>query len=702
MNLKIDPSQIFPFELDPFQKQAVQALCDGKSVLICAPTGSGKTAIAEYAVHLSLSENKKIFYTTPLKALSNQKYFDFCNAFGEERVGLLTGDIQLNRNADILVLTTEIFRNMLYKSEQEKDLFERIGFLVLDECHYMKDPDRGTVWEESIIYCPPQAQIIALSATVGNPSQLCEWMGATHGPFELIQSDKRPVPLRFFFFGRDDMRPLMTPEGKLNPAIFKKGKEIKQKGKNGKDGLPTISETLRELKGRKMLPVIYFLFSRRGCEDSLKRIASSDCWFLDKDEEMALEAELRLACEQLPWLKDHPHFQPLRRGLAAHHAGLLPALKSLVERLFQRNLIKVVFATETLAAGINMPARSVVISQISKRADSGHRLLTGSEFLQMSGRAGRRGMDPIGYVVVLETAYEGAFEVATLASAKAEDLNSSFMPSYVMVLNLAARFSWSQCRELVLKSFARFEKQSEIKSLRNIAKQLSHNLDTYKADEAKRKHKAFKRLGKIKDDLAMIEEIPWPDFERTAAVLQDFGYLDAGFKPTEKGLWAADLRTDNIVLLAEVIQRQLLDSLSPFELCGLACALTTNDVRWDNQAESKGWAITDKLENCVRSIYEVIRDITKTQSLHELPVRLPFLPQLVELGFDWASSYNWPDLVQKYRAEEGDLVKTLKQASDLLKQIMMCPGASFELANCTSKAFELIYRSPIKDEMNWD
>ena len=199
---QIDISSLFPFELDNFQKQAIEALNQKKSILVCAPTGSGKTAIAEYAIHLALLNKQKIFYTTPLKALSNQKFFDLSLRFGEDKVGLLTGDIQINRTAQIIVLTTEIFRNMLYKagSEEEKTFFEQIGFVVLDECHYMKDPDRGTVWEESIIYCPPHAQIMGLSATVGNPESINAWINQVHGESELILSSQRPVPLRFFFF----------------------------------------------------------------------------------------------------------------------------------------------------------------------------------------------------------------------------------------------------------------------------------------------------------------------------------------------------------------------------------------------------------------------------------------------------------------------------------------------------------------------
>ncbi|MDX1920572.1 MAG: DEAD/DEAH box helicase [Candidatus Caenarcaniphilales bacterium] len=703
MPLPLDRSAIFPFVLDAFQNKAMDALEQNKSVLVCAPTGSGKTVVAEFAVHLALEKNNKIFYTTPLKALSNQKYFHFCERFGSDKVGLLTGDTQINREAEIMVLTTEIYRNMLYKSEAERELLARSGFLVLDECHYMKDPDRGTVWEESIIYSPKQTQIIALSATIGNPQKIQDWVNEVHGPTELILSDFRPVPLRFFFFGREEMKPLNTPEGKINKSLLSqsKGKAPTKKASGGADHFPSVVKVISELKHKKMLPVIYFLFSRKGCDLALHKLASHDLGLLEENQKRQLQSELDEAVKQLPWLKEHPHFRALKKGIAAHHAGLLPALKGLIERLFQKNLIKVVFATETLAAGINMPARSVVISQISKRVDSGHRLLTASEFLQMGGRAGRRGLDEVGYVIVLETKFEGAWEVCHLASSPVDNLNSSFTPSYTMVLNLSARFGWDQCKELVLKSFSRYELQSEIKSLKNIEKQLQTNLDKNKSDK-KKDFKTLKRLDKIQRELTYSAEIPWPDFERAAAVMKKFDYLDKNLKPTPKGVWAADLRCDNILLLAEIIANKILDDLGPLELCGVICALSSYEIRWENQHIGTSWAITDKIEKAVRESYELIKTIAKVQQDNDLNVRIPFNPLLIELGFDWGCAYEWPDLIEKYKADEGDIVKVLKQAADILKQIQVCPGSSFDMANKASKAFDLIYRSPIKDELNLD
>ncbi|HEY9886711.1 MAG TPA: DEAD/DEAH box helicase [Vampirovibrionales bacterium] len=700
-NSSIDPQDIFPFQLDDFQLDAIKGLQEECNVLVCAPTGAGKTVIAEYAMHEALRRNKKIFYTTPLKALSNQKFHDLCKQFGEDKVGLLTGDVQHNREADILVLTTEIFRNMLYKAEEEKNLFERIGYAVLDECHYMKDPDRGTVWEESIIYCPSEAQIIALSATVGNPQDVSSWMQETHGrKTRLIHSDFRPVPLRFFFYGRDGMKPLNKSGGGINKNILK---GASKGGKNSSSGnLPKISDVLGDLKQKDMLPAIYFVFSRKGCERALQyAVESKGVNLLTEAERREVKEELKEVCKQLPWLRTHRHYYALLKGASAHHAGLLPALKGVVEKLFQKNLIKVVFATETLAAGINMPARSVVISQISKRSDSGHRLLNGSEFMQMSGRAGRRGMDEIGYVTVMETRFEGAWEICELSSTPAEELTSSFTPNYIMVLNLAANFNWDKCRELVMKSFARYQNRKQLLPLQNLQLQLAKNLNKKtkpknKKDDEKYFQKTRSKLKRIEAELSFKDQEPWPGFEQAAKVLQHFEYLKGDYKPTEKGIWTADLRGDNVLLFAEVIEKGNLSDLSEIELAGFICALSCYEIRWDYKGS--GWMFPEAIDEAMKRSFEIIKQLSVVQHKFDCTPRMPFNPALIEVGYDWACGFDWEELVEKYRCDEGDIVKVLKQAADMLKQIVSCKGASMELVHKANKAFELIYCSPIKDD----
>jgi superfamily II RNA helicase len=457
-----DFNTLFPFALDDFQQQAIAALEAGQSVVVCAPTGSGKTLIGEYAIHRALASQRRVFYTTPLKALSNQKLRDFRDSFGADQVGLLTGDVSINRNAPILVMTTEIFRNMLYGTPigEVGTSLTGVEVVVLDECHYMNDRQRGTVWEESIIYCPPEVQLVALSATVANGEQLTDWIDQVHGPTQLIYSNWRPVPLEFHFGNVKGLFPLLNKERtKINPRLQKRGGGSSRARGNPQRARradsPSLLSVLHHLRERDMLPAIYFIFSRRGCDQAVNEVSTIDLLNPQEAEQLRIQIDR--------FLQEHPEVQPssqlqalYRRGVAAHHAGILPVWKAFVEELFQQGLIKVVFATETLAAGINMPARTTVISSLSKRTDVGHRLLTPSEFLQMAGRAGRRGMDQLGHVVTLQTPFEGATEAAYLATSAPDPLISQFTPSYGMVLNLLQTHTLEQAKDLIERSFGQY------------------------------------------------------------------------------------------------------------------------------------------------------------------------------------------------------------------------------------------------------
>ncbi|NEP22214.1 MAG: DEAD/DEAH box helicase [Moorea sp. SIO3I6] len=454
-SVDLDPNNLFPFELDEFQKQAIEALNHSQSVVVCAPTGSGKTLIGEYTIYRALSQGGRVFYTTPLKALSNQKLRDFRAKFGADKVGLVTGDSSVNREASVLVMTTEIFRNMLYGTPIGQVGASMLGVeaVILDECHYMNDRQRGTVWEESIIYCPPDIQIVALSATVANSDQLTDWLNQVHGSTQLIYSDFRPVPLEFYFAHPKGIVSLLNDDHtKINNSL--KTRRPKSKDKHGRPEGPSISTVVSKLKKREMLPAIYFIFSRRGCDKAVDEMGPLS--LVNEQEAAQLKKRIDEFISKNPEAARTKQIDPLYRGIAAHHAGILPAWKGLVEELFQQGLVKVVFATETLAAGINMPARTTVISSLSKRTDRGHRLLTASEFLQMAGRAGRRGMDTNGYVVTVQTPFEGAKEAAYLATAGADPLVSQFTPTYGMVLNLLQTHSLPQAKELVERSFAQY------------------------------------------------------------------------------------------------------------------------------------------------------------------------------------------------------------------------------------------------------
>ncbi len=491
-------TNLFPFELDKFQQEAIAALDAGKSVVVCAPTGAGKTLIGEYAIYRALSQGRRVFYTTPLKALSNQKLRDFKQQFGDEMVGLVTGDVSYHREAPILVMTTEIFRNMLYGTPigEIGTSLEGVEAVVLDECHYMNDRQRGTVWEESIVYCPSGIQLLALSATVANSDRLTDWIAKVHGPTELIYSDFRPVPLQYNFCNAKGLFPLLDKsQKKINPRLRPKNRN--QHRQRGRQEEPALTFVLAQLQERDMLPAIYFIFSRRGCARAVETVARSSISMVNDREKSLLEQKIGEYLNRHPELSRNQQLEPLSRGIASHHAGMLPAWKGLVEELFQQGLIKVVFATETLAAGINMPARTTVISSLSKRTDDGHRLLKPSEFLQMSGRAGRRGMDLQGYVVTVQTRFEGAKEASYLATSQADPLVSQFTPSYGMVLNLLQTHTMQEARELVERSFGQY--------LSNLS--LIPKLE--ESDRLKEEHTAVKaKLGIYdEDDINKLQEL---------------------------------------------------------------------------------------------------------------------------------------------------------------------------------------------------
>ncbi len=530
----LDPKSIFPFELDDFQYDAIAALDAGKSIVVCAPTGSGKTLIGEYAIHRALARGKRVFYTTPLKALSNQKLRDFREQFGAEQVGLLTGDISINRDAPIIVMTTEIFRNMLYGTpigEVGTSLID-LDAVVLDECHYMNDRQRGTVWEESIIYCPPEVALVALSATVENSDQLTDWIDTVHGPTALIYSDFRPVPLGFNFGSPKGIFPLLDEANeRMNPRLKPAGGSQRPQGANRRGApraeAPTIPFIVSQLREKNMLPAIYFIFSRRGCNQAIQAFGAAS--LVSAAEREQIDRYIADFTQRHPEAIRAENVEPLRRGLASHHAGILPAWKGFVEELFQAGLVKVVFATETLAAGINMPARTTVIASLSKRTDAGHRLLTASEFLQMAGRAGRRGMDTQGYVVTLQTPFEGPREAAHLATSKADPLVSQFTPTYGMVLNLLQMHRLEEVRELIERSFGQYlstlylkPQRAEIQRCTNEANQLRSALEQVDFKQLQQYEKLTERLREEKRLLKILQQQAADEQAETTAIAMQY------------------------------------------------------------------------------------------------------------------------------------------------------------------------------------
>ncbi len=465
------------FPIDDFQIQALKSIDAKKSVLVAAPTGAGKTLIAEYGIEKALHDQQRLFYTTPIKALSNQKFRDFSEMFGVANVGLLTGDRRINPAAPILVMTTEILRNMIY-SESE-DLGD-LGWVVMDEVHYLADKFRGAVWEESLILLPDSVKIICLSATVSNAEEFGLWLESIRGQIDVVVSEKRPTPLWRLVYQEKKLVDLFTktkvsPEGVLNPILVNsygkaKRNDSRQSFKRGGLTDQDRMSLILDLDKTNKLPGIFFIFSRNGCDKAAESLTRSNFTLLNKIEREQVLAIVQerthgISQDDLAALDFSQFCELVSRGLATHHAGMLPIFKEIVEELFQDSLIKVVFATETLSLGINMPARTVIVESLRKFDGVKHVDLTPGEFTQLTGRAGRRGIDDEGYSVVPITAGVSAQTVASLASARTYPLRSSFRPSYNMSLNLIDKFGPKRGLEYLERSFAQFQLDRQVSHL---------------------------------------------------------------------------------------------------------------------------------------------------------------------------------------------------------------------------------------------
>lgn len=490
------------FELDPFQVSACRALDAGGSVLVAAPTGAGKTVVAEFALHLAMATpSTKVFYTAPMKALSNQKYQEFVEVYGADQVGLLTGDTNINSRARIVVMTTEVLRNMLYA---DSDLLADLGFVIMDEVHYLADRFRGAVWEEVIIHLPSHVRLVSLSATVSNAEEFGDWLQTVRGDTSVIVSEERPVPLEQHILIRTKLIDLFDSSGstgthRVNPELVQLARSggrtpYERQQKNGaryhpRGGRPQQLRTdraavIRLLGERNLLPAIFFIFSRVGCDSAVNQVLRTGVRLTTTAERDEIRAIAQERCRTIPdadlailgyweWLGG------LERGVAAHHAGMLPAFKEIVEDLFRRKLVKVVFATETLALGINMPARTVVLDSLEKFNGEARVPITPGEYTQLTGRAGRRGIDTEGHSVIQ---WQNALDpeaVASLASRRTYPLNSSFSPSYNMAVNLIEQFGRARTREILESSFAQFQADRGVVDLARKVRAQEESLDGY-------------------------------------------------------------------------------------------------------------------------------------------------------------------------------------------------------------------------------
>ena len=488
----------YGFALDDFQVAGASALVEGRSTLVAAPTGAGKTVVGEFAVWWAMQRGGKCFYTTPIKALSNQKYNDLIQRYGADKVGLLTGDNVVNGEAPIVVMTTEVLRNMLYEGSST---LGGLHAVVLDEVHYLADRERGAVWEEVIIQLPAQVQLACLSATVSNAEEFGAWLRSVRQSCDVVISERRPVPLEHHYAVNDRIHPVFKAGGKqVGKGASDRAKARNQAAREALDGVPNPdvimlerqagtsnrvsrrgryqqssmklraprrSDIVRELRRRKWLPAIYFLFSRNGCDDAVQQLMNDGVSLTrpeerDRIRQMIDDRTAELPSEDLEVLGYGPWARALEHGIAAHHAGMVPVFKETVEALFVRGLVKVCFATETLALGINMPARTVVIERLEKWNGQSHELLTPGQFTQLTGRAGRRGLDVVGHAVVLYQRDIAFPTVASLVGRRTEPLRSSFAPSYNMAVNLLRRHDRAEAEALLARSFAQYQADQRV------------------------------------------------------------------------------------------------------------------------------------------------------------------------------------------------------------------------------------------------
>jgi ATP-dependent RNA helicase HelY len=493
---------LYDFGLDSFQIRACVAVEEGHGVLVAAPTGSGKTIVGEFAVHLALRTGRKCFYTTPIKALSNQKYHDLVRRYGPESVGLLTGDNTINGEAPVVVMTTEVLRNMLYAGSST---LAGLGYAVMDEVHYLADRFRGAVWEEVIIHLPESVSVISLSATVSNAEEFGEWLSTVRGDTTTVVAERRPVPLYqhvmvgkriYDLFADDD-----GSQGRVNPQLLhvarddwraRRTQDFRSRrggrsgyARRGRAFTPGRVEVIERLEAEALLPAIVFIFSRVGCDAAVLQSLQAGVRLTTEEERQEIRAFVAaqtadLPAEDLQVLGFHDFADGLERGVASHHAGLLPTFKEIVETLFSRGLVKVVFATETLALGINMPARSVVLEKLSKWNGETHADVTPGEYTQLTGRAGRRGIDVEGHAVVLWQPGLEPSSVAGLASTRTYPLRSCFRPSYNMAVNLVRQVGRQTAREMLESSFAQFQADKAVVGLARQLRRSEEALEGYR------------------------------------------------------------------------------------------------------------------------------------------------------------------------------------------------------------------------------
>ncbi len=658
--------------LDRFQSEAIGHLQEGSSVLVAAPTGTGKTIIADWIVEQALAEKKQVVYTAPIKALSNQKFRDYTRLYGEQNVGLVTGDLVIRRDAPCKVMTTEILRNMLLADDHIDDL----KAVILDEIHFLDDRERGTVWEEVLIYLPPSVQIVGLSATLSNLGDLAAWLEHVRGrKVAVVQEHQRAVPLTFHFGSID--------AGLIAPSQFeevwkkKKGKIVnehevhgrQQRGRRGKPerrpGRPVQRtrhvDLFKMIRDEDLMPYLYFAFSRKDTElyarDLAKYVRES---LLSDEDQVRMDAKLAAAARELGPALDPDVRDLYRRGIAFHHAGLHVQLKALVEELYEEKLIQVLYCTSTFAIGINMPARSVVFDGLKKYDGRGLAPLTTRQFMQKAGRAGRRGMDDNGHVIIrmdIEEYEEARPQIERYRKAAYEPVRSSFNLSWNSVVNLLDRHDDARIREIIGKSFLSWHLIADAKRNLERVAGMENSKDPKQAKEARR----LQRRAEQADDRV------WDEFQKKVAFLKNVGYLD------EEGEFNAGAKVLKHLQISEIPVTELiltgaLEELEPSTLFGVLCALTNELPR----NASHNFFLRREDRKIARDIEQVVRSPMATHAAEIAGVPWTYDPDLIPLGREWADGRPLQELLMMIQSAtdiSGDLITGFRRAKDLAGQL---------------------------------
>jgi ATP-dependent RNA helicase HelY len=744
----------FDFEFDPFQISACHAVEDGKGVLVAAPTGAGKTVVGEFAAYFALQAGKKCFYTTPIKALSNQKYSEFVAKFGEDRVGLLTGDTSINGEADILVMTTEVLRNMLYAGS---NTLTNLGCVVMDEVHYLADKFRGAVWEEVLIHLMESVQVISLSATVSNAEEFGEWLGEVRGDTEVIVSEIRPIPLFQHVLIGSRLMDLFEQPGKINPEILQREREAIRRSSLGRNRRGRFAEPsdrmsradiIEKLQRENLLPAITFIFSRVGCDAAVKQCLHAGLRLTSPEEraeirQTALRYTQNIAEEDLEVLGFEEWLTALERGIAAHHAGLLPSFKGAVEDLFQRGLVKAVFATETLALGINMPARTVVLEKLIKFNGEAHVPITPGEYTQLTGRAGRRGIDIEGNAVIQWSPTVDSASAAGLASTRTYPLRSSFSPTYNMAINLISRFGRETARRSLESSFAQFQADRAVVGLtRQIRKnetliaELMKDAQCHLGDfsEYARLRRSIKEVevllgrrdqrktfdnrqrGHMEGELSDLRKslkahschgcaeredharlttrvenrthVIAKTFDQICQVLDHLEYID-GEKPTTQGKILTKIYAESDLLLTESIRRGLLDDLNATELLSVVSCMIFESRSQENLAPKLP---SQKVTSTLTEIISLWATLEKIENDFGVKTQREPDAGFCFISYKWASGNSLNSVLKGSDMSVGDFVRSTKQLVDLLNQIA---GASEKLRPVCKDAVKRIDRGVV-------